>query len=221
MPGRRPSGFRKEQSMNSAKPDVSEKTLTAAFVLLSLLPLFFLCLIITVLRIVALSLSADSINPIDVLLSNSRWIWNIAASCFMLLYGLIGVKVIGSRSRLCRHFSPPIRRVENDNSQALTFFVATIIPVLSIGLVDDIVATTCFWFIVVLLIPLIVRTNACFENPVLVAVGFNLYTVDFGDEGVAKRIISRRVLNNAEMVPLIRLNSQWFFVPSEKETDSE
>ena len=156
------------------------KTRTKAllYALISLCPLFFMSMSISVLRYVfRAGKEEEYCSCLD--LSTA------VGSALLFLIGIVGVVWYKKRADSRQYVLYRVEVADESNEQALTFYLSVILPVISNAAVDGLVGFVCFWMIVLMTIALLIRTKACYANPVLVMLGLNLFRVTVHGKGGA------------------------------------
>lgn len=138
-------------------------------------------------------------------------------SAICLIAGCIGIRFIEKKEDIAGPPSLEVVCLKGRNDQALTFFLTVIIPMVSIGMMNDVQGALCFWLSVGMLIVLIARTETCFDNPVLVMMGFYLYeasltTLGGGGDSVTRFIITRSKLSENTRVSAIKLSNRYWYI---------
>lgn len=178
---------------------------------LSLSPLFLVAFILSILHVaVAQNASAASyeVQP----LTHVFHMFTIVASALVLVAALLGSFYMSQKRK--RRGGPgfyKVLEVVDGNEQALTFFTAIVVPVISLAVSSDIAAYICFWLIVFMLVPLLVKTGTCYWNPVLVMFGCCLYEAAFAEIDGEVRIISWNGIKVGDKYELVQLSGRCFY----------
>ena len=140
---------------------------------LSMAPLFLLAIAVSLTHMATgLSAHADSEGQNAVLACHAA---TFALSALALLVAAVtSARTRKARSRRGGPGAYTIESIAKNGEEAITFFFAIIVPTISIAISTEIAASVCFWLLIAIMIPLLVRTGSGFWNPVLVMLGYKL-----------------------------------------------
>ena len=155
------------------------------YALISLCPLFFMSMGISLIRFFL------NMGP-----EIGEWVYfdlfTAMGSAVFLILGVIGAVWYKRHTNRRGYVSYKVENADESNEQALAFYLSVILPVISNAAIDGLIGFVCFWMIVIMTVALLVRTKACYANPVLVMMGLNLFRVTISNSGGALGELERR-----------------------------